>query len=82
MIMTAATAKTVVVVAAAAVKAVMTVNLILLHMDLNAVIRPGMNLVLIVLLWNLNITGIVLVVNAPVMMVVVAAAVATAKPVL
>ena len=34
--------------AAEALKAVMTVNLILLHMDLNAVIVHGMNLVLTV----------------------------------
>ena len=43
---------------------VLTVNLIGLLMDLNAVIQPGMSLVLIVPHWKAAITGIVLDVHA------------------
>jgi hypothetical protein len=48
-------------------KAVMTVNLIGQHTDLNAVIRHGVNMVLIVLHWKVHMAGIVPAVNALVM---------------
>ena len=50
MIMTVVTAKVAVEQQVAAVKIVMTANMILPHMDLSAVIQPGMNLVLTVLI--------------------------------
>jgi hypothetical protein len=53
--------------AAEALKAVMIVNLILLHMDLNVVIVHGMNLVSTVLLLKPIIAGIVPVVTVQVM---------------
>jgi len=43
---------------------VKTVYMILHHMDPNAVIQPGMNMVLIVPHWKVAITGIVPVVHA------------------
>jgi len=58
MIMTVVTVKVVVEPLAVAVKTVMTVNMILPHMDLNAVIQPGMNMVLIVPHWKVVTTGI------------------------
>ena len=54
----------------AAVKTVMTVPMILPHMDLNAVIQPGMNMELIVPIWKATTAGIVPVVNALVTLVV------------
>ena len=50
MIMMVVTVKVAVEPLVAAVKIVMTANMILPHMDLNAVIRHGMNLVLTVLI--------------------------------
>ena len=50
MIMTVVTAKVAVEQQVAAVKIVMTANMILPHMDLSAVIQPGMNMVLTVLI--------------------------------
>jgi hypothetical protein len=49
MIMTVVTAKVAVEQQVAAVKTAVTANMILPHMDLSAVIRHGMNMVLIVL---------------------------------
>jgi len=46
------------------VQTVMTVYMTLPHMDPNAVILPGMNMVLIVPHWKVAITGIVPVVHA------------------
>ena len=75
MIMTAATAKVVVV---GAVKTAMTAPMILPRTALNAVILPGMNMELTVQHWKVHTAGIVLAVNAPVMMVAVAVAVTAA----
>ena len=59
MIMMVVTVKVAVEPQVVAVKIVMTVNMILHHMDPNAVIQPGMNMVLIVLRWKVVTTGIV-----------------------
>jgi len=66
MIMMAATVMVVVLLVAlmVEVQTVMTVYMTLPHMDPNAVILPGMNMVLIVPHWKVAITGIVPVVHA------------------
>ena len=74
MIMTVVTVKVAVEQQVAAVKIVMTANMILPHMDPSAVIRHGMNMVLIALHWKATITGIVLVVAAQVIVVALMAA--------
>jgi len=58
MIMMVVTVKVAVEQLAVAVQTVMTANMILRHMDPNAVIQPGMSMVLIVLHWKAAITGI------------------------
>ena len=70
MIMMVVTVKVAVEPLAVAVKTVTTVNMILLHMDLSAVIQHGMNMVLTVPRLNQTTIGIVQAVIAQVMVVV------------
>jgi len=74
MIMMVVTVKVAVEPLGGAVKTVMTVSMILLHMDLSAVIQPGVNMVLIVLHWKATITGIAQAVIVLVTVVVLMAA--------
>ena len=63
MIMMVVTAKVAVEPQAVAVKTVMIVNMILLHMAPSAVIQPGMSMVLIVPHWKAAMAGIAQVVH-------------------
>ena len=74
MIMTVVTAKVAVEQQVAAVKIVMTANMILPHMDLSAVIQPGMNMALIVQHLKVTTAGIAQAVTAQVMVVALTAA--------